>query len=127
MLVKTKGVEARVTFTWEPDDTLPLIEANSELLRQVLLNIMINAVQSIPARGNLFISTCYMEEQRVMVVIRDDGTGIPRRCKRKSLTRSLPPKPREPGWDWLSASGSLPVTAVIFSLKVRNIMERRSP
>lgn len=83
VLVKTKGVEARVTFTWVPDETLPLIEANSELLRQVLLNIMINAVQSIPARGNLFISTCYMEEQRVMVVIRDDGTGIPAALQKK--------------------------------------------
>lgn len=83
VLVKTKGVEARVTFTWEPDDTLPLIEANSELLRQVLLNIMINAVQSIPARGNLFISTCYIEEQRVMVVIRDDGAGIPDALQKK--------------------------------------------
>lgn len=76
VLVKTKGVEARVSFHYEPDETLPLIEANSELLRQVLLNIIINAVQSIPARGEMFISTHYSEDNRVMVVIRDNGCGI---------------------------------------------------
>ncbi|CTU20208.1 sensory histidine kinase AtoS [Escherichia coli] len=57
VLVQTAGVQARVDFISELDNELSPINADRELLKQVLLNILINAVQAISARGKIRIQT----------------------------------------------------------------------
>ncbi|MES0253796.1 PAS domain-containing protein, partial [Citrobacter freundii] len=57
VLVQTAGVQARIDFISELDNELSPINADRELLKQVLLNILINAVQAISARGKIRIRT----------------------------------------------------------------------
>jgi len=60
---------------------LPLICADSGQIRQVFLNIILNAIQAMPAGGELDISTGRaMSEatEGVEITIRDTGVGIPK-------------------------------------------------
>ncbi|ARD38587.1 two-component system sensor histidine kinase AtoS [Edwardsiella ictaluri] len=76
ILVQTSGVQARITFHCALDSTLPSIVADRELLKQVLLNILINAVQAISARGEIRIRTWQPTPAQQAVTITDSGCGI---------------------------------------------------
>ncbi len=76
VLVQTAGVQARVDFISELDNELSLISADRELLKQVLLNILINAVQAISARGKIRIRTWQYSDSQQAISIEDNGCGI---------------------------------------------------
>ena len=54
---------------------VPKILANLDSLKHIFLNLLINAVQSMPEGGILHIKT-YQEDTRVTVEIADTGIGI---------------------------------------------------
>lgn len=83
ILIKTKGVEARIHITTCLEPELEDIEADSELLKQVILNILINAVQAIQAKGEITITTCRSGTGHQAMIIRDSGCGIEPRHKAK--------------------------------------------
>ena len=57
---------------------LPPVACDAEQLKQVLLNIVINAIQSIETNGRIRIASVYLpEQQRVELRIEDNGQGIP--------------------------------------------------
>ncbi|EFK3891634.1 two-component system sensor histidine kinase AtoS [Escherichia ruysiae] len=76
VLVQTAGVQARVDFISELDNELSPIIADRELLKQVLLNILINAVQAISARGKIRIRTWQYSDSQQAISIEDNGCGI---------------------------------------------------
>ena len=76
VLVQTAGVQARVDFISELDNELSPINADRELLKQVLLNILINAVQAISARGKIRIRTWQYSDSQQAISIEDNGCGI---------------------------------------------------
>lgn len=76
ILVQTSGVQARIAFNVEQDKGLPAIVADRELLKQVILNILINAVQAINARGEIRIRTWQYSAAQQAVTIEDNGCGI---------------------------------------------------
>lgn len=76
ILVQTSGVQARIAFNVEQDKGLPAIVADRELLKQVILNILINAVQAINARGEIRIRTWQYSATQQAVTIEDNGCGI---------------------------------------------------
>jgi len=76
VLVQTAGVQARVDFISELDNELNPINADRELLKQVLLNILINAVQAISARGKIRIRTWQYSDSQQAISIEDNGCGI---------------------------------------------------
>ena len=53
-----------------------MIEADSEQLQQVLINLILNAVQILPESGHIWISS-HDEAASVVLEISDDGPGIP--------------------------------------------------
>lgn len=55
---------------------LPTIFADATQLKQVFLNIILNAAQAMEGRGKLFISTA-VDADKLKVKIRDTGPGIP--------------------------------------------------
>lgn len=66
---------AIVTTKYEPN--LPAIMANSNQMNQVLINLITNANQAVPAgKGQINISA-YRSDEQVFIEITDNGTGIP--------------------------------------------------
>lgn len=63
-------------------------------LSQVFLNILTNAQQAIPERGEIYITTARHDEQ-ISVSIRDTGTGIPEEIKERIFDPFLTTK--DPG------------------------------
>lgn len=76
ILVQTSGVQARIAFNVEQDKELPAIVADRELLKQVILNILINAVQAISTCGEIRIRTLSYSTTQQAVIIEDNGCGI---------------------------------------------------
>jgi len=67
-----------VTFEKTFNPRLPPIFSDPSLLRQVVLNIVNNAVDAIPKQGTVYIGTgLNAAGNAIEITIRDTGTGIP--------------------------------------------------
>lgn len=57
---------------------LPPVQGMSNLLKQVFLNIIINAIEAMPAGGNLYVNTAWDDKRReASISFTDTGEGIP--------------------------------------------------
>lgn len=66
--------EATISTRLPPD--LPLVEADAALLEQLLLNLVLNALEAMPQGGQLCIGvTCAVE--LIELTVSDSGIGIP--------------------------------------------------
>lgn len=60
------------------DSSLPLVQCDGAQIEQVLLALIMNAIDAMPQGGNLWITTSFSTEaNQVQTVVRDDGAGIP--------------------------------------------------
>jgi two-component system, NtrC family, sensor kinase len=69
--------EAHITIEKSLGKTLPLVLLDSEQIKRVFINIILNALQAMPPGGVLRIRTARSACGQVMVRIADTGTGIP--------------------------------------------------
>jgi two-component system, LuxR family, sensor kinase FixL len=81
LFVRSDAVERRCAIETDLDPKLPMIKANPVLLRQVLLNLIINAFDamreiSAPERRVIIRTECELGGS-VRVSVRDFGTGLP--------------------------------------------------
>jgi signal transduction histidine kinase len=83
-LIEKEEGAARVEIITNLADSLPAVRADAEQLRQVFLNLAINAVQAMPQGGKLQVSTSLRRSTRrgaaaafLEVRFRDTGHGIP--------------------------------------------------
>lgn len=61
------------------DSNLPLVQCDAAQIEQVLLALIMNAIDAMPQGGNLWLSTSFDSElAQVRILVRDDGSGIPR-------------------------------------------------
>jgi PAS domain S-box-containing protein len=74
--------DVRIGTKLKADD--PFIAADPELIKQMLLNLIFNAMKAMPAHGTLTISTCSVDVRGgdrpfcgLEMQIQDTGTGIP--------------------------------------------------
>jgi len=78
----TRGEAARngISVLTELADHLPVVGADRVQLQQVLLNLIVNAIEAMGAAGEgpreLLISTGEIESSGVMVAVRDSGPGL---------------------------------------------------
>jgi len=56
---------------------LPMAHCDPAQVEQVVLAMVINAIDAMPHEGNLWVSTRLMPGPTIELVIRDDGIGIP--------------------------------------------------
>ena len=70
--------ESRVKVRFRPEQELPQILCDAKQIEQVIRNIIINAMQAMPAGGDLAITTYHEQEKgSVTVCFCDTGVGIP--------------------------------------------------
>jgi PAS domain S-box-containing protein len=75
-LASTEAEGRGVTISVALTDGPLLIKGDGDLLKQALLNIIINGCQSMPEGGPLKISTSRATDGSAQVVVRDRGVGI---------------------------------------------------
>jgi two-component system, NtrC family, sensor kinase len=56
---------------------LPFAQIDGAQIEQVFLALMMNAMDAMPKGGNLWISSECNQEDRLCIIVRDDGAGIP--------------------------------------------------
>ncbi len=67
----------RVSFAFHPDDDLPKVPLNRDQIKQVLLNLCLNAVEAMPEGGEMSLETGFdAREGGVWLTVRDTGIGI---------------------------------------------------
>lgn len=71
-----------------PED-LPSVYADSERVRQVITNLIDNAIKYTPASGQIHLSTLHRTTQKVQVSICDTGPGIPEENKERIFEDSF--------------------------------------
>ena len=79
VLLEKKMRQLRIRITKSFDDSLPRIKARADQLRQVFLNLIINAQQAIEGDGEIVISTSRYEQAlqpSILVQLTDSGVGI---------------------------------------------------
>ena len=64
----------RLSKTWSPD--LPLIYCDRFQLTQAFLNILNNALEAVPEGGEISVSVRPKEDNKIELIIRDNGRGI---------------------------------------------------
>jgi signal transduction histidine kinase len=82
-LIVTEARKKNVTISKDFMSNLPPVNVDAEQIKQVLLNILLNAIQAIPGDGKIWIETRTVQvlreensERFVQIEVRDTGIGI---------------------------------------------------
>ena len=79
VLLEKKMRQQRIEITKQLDPALPRVRARADQLRQVFLNLIINAQQAIKGEGEIRISTARYDQAlqpSIIVQLSDSGVGI---------------------------------------------------
>ncbi|MDQ3711267.1 MAG: ATP-binding protein [Acidobacteriota bacterium] len=82
LLVENQAAAQRVEISEELADDLPLVSLDAEQIKQVLLNLAINAMQAMPEGGKLVFRT-FRKDNKLYVETEDTGGGIDEATKSK--------------------------------------------
>jgi two-component system sensor histidine kinase AtoS len=78
LLINNPAVLKQVTINTDFSPNLPLVRIDAVLFKQVLINILLNGIQSIENSGTITLRTSYsLESAQVRLQIEDSGCGIP--------------------------------------------------
>jgi two-component system NtrC family sensor kinase len=66
-----------VTITTDFTPTLPAVMLDGDQMRQVAINLILNAGGAMPDGGSLTIKTMQVDEEHVQIAFTDSGCGIP--------------------------------------------------
>lgn len=75
LFIESRCIKHGIDIVRNLDSNLPRIVADASQLHQVLINLMVNAVQAMPDGGKLTISTG-MKGDRICLGVEDTGMGI---------------------------------------------------
>jgi two-component system, NtrC family, sensor histidine kinase HydH len=76
MLARQQVLSRPITIELRKDVDLPEVEHDSDQIHQVLLNLLLNAVQAMEQTGTVRVEISSREDC-ACVVVSDDGRGIP--------------------------------------------------
>src|SRR6185503_20180420 len=79
VLMEKKMRQQRIRIVKQFDEELPRIRARADQLRQVFLNLILNAQQAIEGEGKIVVSTSRYEQAlqpSIIVQLSDSGVGI---------------------------------------------------
>ena len=79
-LFKLETKDKQIEFSLELSPDISKIQADEDQVRQILMNVIINAIQAIPKKGEIKIKTektLLKGESAIKLIIEDSGIGIP--------------------------------------------------
>ena len=100
-----QGVAALLEAEWKPgvrfalalDPACPRISGDEELLRQALINIVVNACQAMPSGGEVRIETRRLGREWVALAVTDQGVGIAAEDRERIFSLYYTTKPEGSG------------------------------
>ena len=106
-ILKTRCEKGGIELGQTLSDELPLIFADSSQLQQVVVNLVVNAVQAMPGGGRLSIVT-HGDADSATLVVQDTGVGMSQEVLAQCFEPFYTTKDvgREPGWAWRSSTAS---------------------
>jgi signal transduction histidine kinase len=75
-LAQSEARQRNVQISMHSDENLPMIQLDPDLMKQCLLNIVLNGCQAMPKGGALNISTAALNGS-LELRVQDEGVGIP--------------------------------------------------
>jgi signal transduction histidine kinase len=75
-LLRPKAESAELALTVSIADALPYLRSDERKLKQILLNILSNAVKFTPPRGEVAIVAGRDADGRLVITVRDTGVGV---------------------------------------------------
>ena len=75
LFARQQAVTKRISIEFEVTDALPPVEHDPNQINQVLLNLLLNAIQSMDKPGTIRVSL-QQEDDAVAIVVADEGKGI---------------------------------------------------
>lgn len=97
LLARDGASSQRINFILELDEPLPLLQVDQGQIKQVLLNIIVNAIQSITGRGEIRISTTAYGSNGIRLRVSDTGCGIPAAVRERIFDPFFSTKPSGTG------------------------------
>lgn len=91
--VQPLAAERGLTLLFEPEDADPTVTASATAIRQILLNLLTNALKFTPTGGDVRVVTGYLPDGSVFLVVRDTGDGI----EDGAITRAFSDQPKQQG------------------------------
>jgi two-component system, NtrC family, sensor histidine kinase HydH len=73
--VESETSRAGITVAREIPAGLPVVHADRDRIKQVLLNLVLNAIQAMPSGGSLVLGAA-AADGRLTVTVTDTGSGI---------------------------------------------------
>ncbi|MGD8396362.1 MAG: ATP-binding protein, partial [Candidatus Eiseniibacteriota bacterium] len=99
--VKLVGNQARVRkvrITTRLQESLPLVHADEQLLEQVLMNLLLNAIEALPEGGEVTISSDTERRDGYLAFdVADNGPGIPEHVMSRIFDPFFTTKPKGKG------------------------------
>ena len=77
-ILQTKLKKGNISFIFEQGKGLPKVRIDIHQIQQVLINLMLNALQAMEKGGTLTVRTFLKDGDGVAIEVRDTGIGIPR-------------------------------------------------
>ncbi|MGL5630994.1 MAG: two-component system sensor histidine kinase AtoS [Azovibrio sp.] len=98
ILIKSSKSSSKIRFVLNLDEGLQDIYLDKEMIKQVLLNLLINAMQAIDDGGMITIVSALSKDERYQrIEIRDTGHGIDEKLKDKVFSPFFTTKPSGTG------------------------------
>ena len=82
LLIESQAAAQKVEISEELTDNLPLVALDAEQIKQVLLNLAINALEAMPEGGKLVFRT-FQKDDKLYIETEDTGGGIDEAVKAK--------------------------------------------
>ncbi|RMI14652.1 MAG: hypothetical protein D6681_04935 [Calditrichaeota bacterium] len=75
-LVHQQALENNVTLHRQFSSNLPMVKISKDQIKQVIINLILNAIDAMEDGGEITLST-YFQESNVVISVKDTGCGIP--------------------------------------------------
>lgn len=95
-LAQPTARDAGIHLELQADGPVPLVTANTEVVQHVVLNVLVNAIESISQPGGTIVVR-FLVSSDVRIQIRDTGCGIPADVQRHLFEPFRTRKPRGTG------------------------------
>lgn len=74
-LISSTAARNQVAIKLEAAPNLPRADCDASQVQQVIMNLLLNAIQSMPGGGQIAVA-CSTQGPRLAIVVRDEGPGI---------------------------------------------------